>query len=154
MNDPTTREHTSVPDETMRRGALVLRTLPILLIPIVVAAITFVLIRISLGNQFVPPSPEQSPFGLLVPIVVLVVFFSALIILVRLGRPTISALIMIMVWMLLTIAAALQSSVSSYFPAIPTAMMPVIRSCRRSVRLYNKPCGAVMWLVATAARSL
>ena len=48
----------------------------------------------------------------------LVVFFSALIILVRLGRPTISALIMIAVWTLVTTLGALQSGVTSYFPAL------------------------------------
>ena len=41
-------------DEITRRGALVLRTLPILLIPLFVTAITFVLIRISVGSQFEP----------------------------------------------------------------------------------------------------
>ena len=46
--------HIPVQDEITRRGALVLRTLPILLIPLFVTAITFVLIRISVGSQFEP----------------------------------------------------------------------------------------------------
>jgi signal transduction histidine kinase len=120
MNEVPATEHTPVPDETTRRGALVLRTLPILLIPILVTMITFALIRISLGDQFEPPPGERSgpPGGPLIPIVVLVVFFSALIILVRLGRPTISALIVIAVWTLLTTLGALQSGVTSFFPAL------------------------------------
>jgi len=119
MKNPPTNEHTSVPDETTRRGALVLRTLPILLIPIVVTVITFAIIRISLGDQFEPTVDRSGPpGGPLIPIVVLVVFFSALIILVRLGRPTISALIVIAVWTLVTTLGALQSGVTSYFPAL------------------------------------
>ena len=113
-------KHTSVPDETARRGALVLRTLPILLIPIFVTAVAFILLRLTLGSEFqLPPErPGGPPFNPLIPIVVLVVFFSALIILVRLGRPTISALIMIAVWTLFTTLGALQSGVTSYSPAL------------------------------------
>jgi signal transduction histidine kinase len=50
--------------------------------------------------------------------VVLVVFFSSLIILVRLGRPTISALLVIGVWTLFTTLGALQNGVTSYTPAL------------------------------------
>src|SRR5215217_885677 len=119
MRSPTDNQHRPIPDETTRRGALVLRTLPILLIPIVVTVITFTLIRISLGGQAVQAGDRGGPpGGPLIPIVVLVVFFSALIILVRLGRPTISALIVIAVWTLATTAGAIQSGVNSYFPAL------------------------------------
>src|SRR5215210_9394614 len=119
MKKPPTTEHSALPDETTRRGALVLRTLPILLIPILVTVITFAIIRIAVGDQIEPTGDRGGPpGGPLIPIVVLVVFFSALIILVRLGRPTISALIMIAVWTLVTTAGALQSGVTSYFPAL------------------------------------
>jgi signal transduction histidine kinase len=119
MKNPPANQHTAVPDETARRGALVLRTLPILLIPLLVTAITFALLRFSLGAQFEPRAEREGPpGGPLIPIVVLVVFFSALIILVRLGRPTISALIVIAVWTLVTTAGAIQSGVDSYFPAL------------------------------------
>jgi signal transduction histidine kinase len=83
--------------------------------------ITFALIRISLGDQFVLPKegePDGPPGGPLIPIVVLIVFFSALIILVRLRRPTLSALILIAVWTLVTTAGALRIGVTSYFPAL------------------------------------
>jgi signal transduction histidine kinase len=120
MHNPIDTQHTPMPSETERRGALVLRTLPILLIPIVVTVIALVLLRLTLGSEFQPPpdQPGRPSFSPLIPIVVLVVFFSALIILVRLGRPTISALIMIAVWTLLTTLGALQSGVTSYFPAL------------------------------------
>src|SRR5689334_14923984 len=106
--------HHPIPSEIERRGALVLRTLPILLIPIFVTAAALVLLRLSLGSDFQPPErPQGSPFSPLIPIVVLVVFFSALIILVRLGRPTVSALIMIGMWTLVTTLGAIQSGVTS-----------------------------------------
>src|SRR4051812_17505419 len=120
MKNPPINQNPSIPTETERRGALVLRTLPILLIPIFVTAIAFTLLRLTLGSEFQPPPdrPGGPSFSPLIPIVVLVVFFSALIILVRLGRPTISALIMITVWTLVTTLGALQSGVTSYSPAL------------------------------------
>lgn len=118
MKQRAATDQDSMPDEVSRRGALVLRTLPILLIPIVVALLTFLIIRISLGDQFQPPNPPGQPPSPLLPIVVLVVFFSALIILVRLGRPTISALIVIAVWTLLTTIGALRVGVNSFMPAL------------------------------------
>ncbi|HET9221743.1 MAG TPA: sensor histidine kinase [Roseiflexaceae bacterium] len=106
-------------DEIQRRGALVLQTLPILLIPLFVAIITFLLLRLSIGDQFAPrPEPSGPPGGPLIPIVVLVVFFSALIILVRLGRPTISALLLIGAWTLVMALGALRSGVTSFTPAL------------------------------------
>jgi signal transduction histidine kinase len=98
----------------------VLRTLPILLIPVLVAVISVVLIRITMGGPFEPSPGDRRgpPGGPLIPIVVLVVFFSALIILVRLRRPTISALIVIAVWTLLTTLGALRTGVTSFFPAL------------------------------------
>jgi signal transduction histidine kinase len=106
-------------DETQRRGALVLQTLPILLIPVFVAVVTFVLLRLTIGDQYEPRGdPSGPPGGPLIPIVVLVVFFSALIILVRLGRPTISALLLIGAWTLVMALGALRSGVTSFFPAL------------------------------------
>src|SRR6187397_2859293 len=119
MQNLSNNQHSPIPSETERRGALVLRTLPILLIPIFVTVVAFALIRISLGDQVEPTGDRRGPpGGPLIPIVVLVVFFSALIMLVRIGRPTISALIMIAVWTLITTLGALQSGVTSYFPAL------------------------------------
>jgi signal transduction histidine kinase len=53
-----------------------------------------------------------------VPILVLVVFFSALILLVRLRRPTISALVLIGVWTLITVATTMRSGVNSNMVAL------------------------------------
>ena len=119
MNDSPSGQHSTITDETERRGALVLRTLPILLIPVLVTVLTFALLRFATGEQFSPPPGEPRPaFSPLVPVVVVVVFFSALIILVRLGRPTMSALLIISVWTLVTTLGALRSGVTSYVPAL------------------------------------
>lgn len=120
MSDDSTHPLTLLPDETQRRGALVLRTLPILLIPVVASLITVVLLVITVGVPFqsIDPPQRDSPFVPLIPIVVTIIFLSALIILVRLGRPTISALLLIGVWTLFTTLGALRESVTSYQPAL------------------------------------
>jgi signal transduction histidine kinase len=142
-----------LPDETQRRGALVLRTLPILLIPIVVALITVVLIRISMGSQFAPPDrPDGPPLGPLVPIVVLVVFFSSLIVLVRLGRPTLSALLLIGVWTLVTTGGVLRAGITSYTPAL--LVLPICAAgllidwvaCVSLAALATLLVGSLTWL--------
>ncbi|MBK7201332.1 hypothetical protein [Candidatus Amarolinea dominans] len=50
-------------------------------------------------------------------IVVAVIFLSSLIILVRLGRPTLSALALIGAWTLAVTVASLRFGVVTYFPA-------------------------------------
>lgn len=107
-------------DEAQRRGRLVLRALPILLIPVLVAVLTGVLLRLS--REHLPPPPGGPPGGPglwpLVPIIVLVVFCTALIVLVRLGKPTISALALIGAWTMVTTGMALRGGVTSVFPAL------------------------------------
>jgi len=122
VNDLSTNQANPLSDELKRRGALVLRTLPILLIPIFVGLATGLLLRATVGAPLAPPADEPRIFPL-IPIVVLVIFFSALIILVRLGRPTISALVLIGMWTLGTTLASLRFGVSTYFPAL--LIMPI-----------------------------
>ena len=117
LSQPTNHEHGDVPDEIQRRSTLLLRTLPILLIPAVAGAITVLLLRLVSDVPF-PPAGARPPFAPLAPIAIMVIFFSALIVLARLRRPTISALMLIAVWTLLTTVGALQTGVSSYFPAL------------------------------------
>jgi len=120
MNNFPENTHVPPPDETTRRSRLFVRTLPIFAIPLFVTVVTVVMLRLTLGTQFRPPveAERRVPFNPIIPIVVIVVFFSALIILARLRRPTISALILIGVWTLITTLAALRSGVSSYTPAL------------------------------------
>jgi signal transduction histidine kinase len=103
--------------ETRRRGVLVLRTLPILLIPMVVALVTLAILRLTSTVPIGPPT-RPPPLSPLIPIIVIVIFSSALVILVRLGRPTISALTLIGVWTLVTTVAWSRSGVTTYFPAL------------------------------------
>lgn len=111
--------HITDPEETQRRGRLVLHTLPVLLIPIGVTLITIVILAIFGG---LPEPPEgvalRSP---LVPILALVIFCSALIVLVRLRRPGLSAIVLIGTWTLFTMLGMLRGGVT----AIPMALMIV-----------------------------
>lgn len=103
-------------DEIQRRTSLVIQTLPILLIPIGVGLISIFLLRFTVGD---PPIAAGVDLPSPLPIILmLVVFFSALIVLVRLRRPTISALGLIGVWTIATVGAILQRGVSSNMVAL------------------------------------
>ncbi len=106
-----------IPDDSQRRGQLVLRTIPITLVfPIVVALTTGLLLYFTLGK----PTDERPPLGPgpFIGIITLVVFFSALVMLVRMGRARLSIYILIGVWTLMTTWGALQNSVTTIWPAL------------------------------------
>jgi signal transduction histidine kinase len=108
-----------IADETERRGQLVLHTLPILGIPFLVAVVMFIVLRVTLGDTLRPaPNERFLPFSPIVPIIVVTIFFSSLIMLVRMGRPTVSALLLIGAWTLFTTLAALENGVTSIYPAL------------------------------------
>ena len=97
-----------------------MQTLPVLLIPLGVALCAALIIRFTMSLPGPPPGmqfPERRGDPI-VPITVLVVFFSAFILLIRVRRPTISALILIGIWTLITTTGALLFGVSSVFPAL------------------------------------
>jgi signal transduction histidine kinase len=100
--------------ETQRRGGLVLSTFLILLIPVMISALTLAWLLTGAVPIATMPEPRFVP---LIPIVVITIFTSALIILVRLGRPTIGAMVMIGVWTIFTTATLLRSGVTDYSPA-------------------------------------
>jgi signal transduction histidine kinase len=100
-------------EEQSRRRSLVIRTIPILLIPFLVSFISIGILRAT--NTIVPPNGAQS--DPLAPIAVLVIFASALIVLVRFGRPTITALLLIGFWTLVTTAGVLRAGVTTFVPA-------------------------------------
>ncbi len=117
MPDPSTAPPPVIPDEAQRRGQMLLRTLPILLIPFFVAVVMGLLLHATVGIPPLPGerhNPELSPF---IPIVAIAIFFSALILLVRLGRPTLSIMLLIGVWTLLTTLFTLVNGVS-FGPAL------------------------------------
>lgn len=114
---------TMLPDEVQRRSSLVLRTLPILLIPFGVAIAVATILRFTLADQLAAlERPDEQGFPL-IPVVVIIIFFTSLIMLVRLGKPTVSALVLIGGWTLFTTVAALQNGVTSLWPAL--LIMPI-----------------------------
>ena len=114
MQEPPKGPSPDGPDELRRRGSLVLQTVPILLIPFGVSLLALLLMRLF----FVPPPGLPAPPNPTLPILVLVIFFSALTLLVRLRRPTISALVLIGAWTLITVGAAVRGGVTSNLIAL------------------------------------
>ena len=109
-------------DEARLRGATVLRALPILLIPVivplVVAALSWLLLSAGARQAIARPLPGRNIGHPFVSILVLTVFVSAVIILVRLGRPKISALVLVGMWTLVTTLLILRAGVSGFAPAV------------------------------------
>ncbi len=106
-------------EEQQRRGRIVLHTVPLLLFPFLAAIVFGVLARLILGEDFIARSPPVSgPLPPFVPLAILFIFASATIVLVRLGRPTISALLLIGIWTFSTTLAALQGGVTTFLPAL------------------------------------
>lgn len=140
-------------DEVRRRGALVLQTLPILLIPVGVGLIAILLLSLFVAAPAGVEKPP-SPTG---PILVLVVFFSALILLVRLRRPTASALTLIGVWTLVTAAAILRTGVTSNVVAlmiVPICVAGLLIDGVASVSLAALATVLVLCLAWLEARGL
>jgi signal transduction histidine kinase len=118
MSDVFSPQPEAFPTETERRGALVLRTLPVLLIPVLLSVVTAIILRLTFPEPPFADRVDEVRVGALVPVVALVIFFISLIVLVRLGRPTLSALFLIFVWTLVTTLASLYNGVTSYTPAL------------------------------------
>ena len=110
-------QNLAVPEETQRRSQVVLQALPVMLIPAISAIATALLIRLVLRTTLTPAAAAAPPHPGVIGIIVMAVFLTALIILVRLGRPTISALLLIGVWTLITTLATLRGGVASIGPA-------------------------------------
>lgn len=111
------RALTALPaEERQRRGDLVQRAWPILLIPPLIALTTVFSVRL-LGGGSVGERPAFAPAAPIMG-VTLLGFLGAVIILARLGRPTISALLLIGCWTFLTSVTWLSFGVTSFFPAL------------------------------------
>ena len=110
-------QNLAVPEETQRRSQVVLQALPVMLIPAISAIVTALLVSLVLRTTLTPAAAAAPPHPGVIGIIVMAVFLTALIILVRLGRPTISALLLIGVWTLITTLATLRGGVASIGPA-------------------------------------
>ena len=109
----------TIPEEIQRRSRLVLQALPVLFIPVFLSvAVTVFLVRITTQTSLAGLREAESGHPLaVIGIIVMVVFFTALIVLLRLGRPTVSALMLIGVWTLITTSVTLRGGVGSLGPA-------------------------------------
>lgn len=111
------RDAMHVEDETRRRGQAFLRALPIMLIPLFVGVGMGIFLRFALPG-FTPPNGDGSRGTPLLPLLVVAVFFIALIALVRFGKPNLSSVIFIGVWTLLTTLFGLVSGINGIWAAL------------------------------------
>lgn len=120
MNDhPKSSSTESTPhDEAQRREQVLLRALPILLMPIGVAILYGFLFALFNGTPFGSVPPPEDRADALIPIVVVVIFFTALIMLVWLGRANLSAYLLVGAWTLITTLLGVQMGVTSLWPAM------------------------------------
>src|SRR5512142_258581 len=111
----------SILDDRERRGHLLRRTLPILLIPLVVAIVIGLVVRFTLGGGMEARVPgawsRQLP---IIFVIVVASFFIALVMSVRLGRANLSASLLIGAWTLgaVTLPFLWQASVIAIWPAL------------------------------------
>src|SRR6188768_3379946 len=94
------RDAMNVQDETQRRGQAFLRALPIMLIPLFVGVGMGIFLRVVLPG-LPEPNGASDRGNPLLPMLVVAVFFIALIALVRFGKPNLSSVIFIGVWTLI-----------------------------------------------------
>ncbi|HEU4324926.1 MAG TPA: sensor histidine kinase [Roseiflexaceae bacterium] len=141
-------DHTLIQDEHQRRGALLLHALPVLFIPLIASMLSGALLVLTSGIPLPQPGADERPNPLL-PIAVLVVFFSALIILVRLGRPRISALLLIAAWTLVTTLISIRSGVTSITPAL--LIVPICAAGLLIDRVASVSLAALATLLITYA---
>ena len=94
-----------------------MQALPVMLIPAISVIVTALLVNLVLRTTLTPAAGAAPTHPGVIGIIVMAVFLTALTILVRLGRPTVSALLLIGVWTLITTLATLRGGVASIGPA-------------------------------------
>jgi signal transduction histidine kinase len=130
VQDPAAQAHDAIHDEGQRRAALLLRTLPVLLIPAAAVLTVWLVMRLVGGEPAPPPMPlpmpppprdampPPSPVPMLVVMVGLPLLLSAILFrVIRAGRTTVPALALIGMWTLVYTVGALSSGVMSFWPA-------------------------------------
>jgi signal transduction histidine kinase len=124
MDRVSTSQPALIPNEIQRRSEMLVRTLPISLLPVFAGLLSGLLIRFLMGGsaQQAANAPHRST-ELLAGLAVAVILFTALIMLARLGRPTISVVVFISIWTLVTTLAAIENGVTTFWPAL--LIMPI-----------------------------
>jgi signal transduction histidine kinase len=123
MPDATAPPHGIPADEHEPRGRLALRALSVLLLPVISVLVTGIVLRLTTEISLPPPGLPMDLVSPVIPITITAVFFTAIMVLVRLGRPTMSALLLIGAWTLFTTLGLLRSGLSSPWPAL--LIMPI-----------------------------
>jgi len=123
MPDTSAHPHRIPDDEREPRGRLALRTLSVLLLPVVSVLISGVVLYLTDSTIFPPPGLPARTASPVIPIVIMTIFFTAILVLVRLGRPTISAILLIGAWTLVTALGLLRNGLASPWPAL--LIMPI-----------------------------
>ncbi len=124
MSDLSAQIPETSTDEHEPSGRLAMRTLSVLLIPLASVLISGVVLHLTNSTTPPPPGlPAQMVASPVIPIIVTTIFLIALLVLVRLGRPTTSALLLIGAWTLMTTLGLLRSGLSSPWPAL--LIMPI-----------------------------
>ncbi|HLH26682.1 MAG TPA: sensor histidine kinase [Chloroflexota bacterium] len=141
MTEHVARLQDAITDEGQRRAALLLRTLPALLIPAAAALGMFVVLRLTQGEPPPPapgmPAPPGAPPSalpmLLGQFALPLLLSAALLLLVRAGRTTAPALVLVGTWTLIYTLGALSSGVMSFWPAslvVPICAAALLLSSR------------------------
>lgn len=111
---------TNIDEERDRRSALLLRTLPLSLIPTILCIAIALFIRMQLTpiDSEAIANPARLEINLLSVLAVVIILACSQVMLVRLGRPTVSATIFIGAWTLVTTILTIENGISSFWPAM------------------------------------
>src|SRR5579883_806982 len=146
VTEHVARLQDAITDEGQRRAALLLRTLPALLIPAAAALGMFVVLRLTQGEPPPPapgmPAPPGAPPSalpmLLGQFALPLLLSAALLLLVRAGRTTAPALVLVGTWTLIYTLGVLSSGVMSFWPAslvVPICAAALLLGSRASMAL-------------------
>ena len=123
MPDSPSHAHHIPVDEREPRGRLALGTLSVLLLPIISVLISGIVLYLTDSTVLPPPGLPARAASPVIPIIIMTIFFTAILVLVRLGRPRMSALLLIGAWTLVTSLGLLRNGLASPWPAL--LVMPI-----------------------------
>jgi signal transduction histidine kinase len=154
LNDDPALRSDALHDEGQRRAALLLRALPVLLLPAAVAVGMWVMMGLLEGEpppgppplppmppppppEFFPPPPSPLPMLIVMvgmPLLLSVVLFRV----IRAGRTTAPALVLVGMWTLVYTVGTLATGVMSYWPAslvVPICAAALLLSSRAGMAI-------------------
>ncbi|MCG8347587.1 MAG: sensor histidine kinase [Chloroflexales bacterium] len=146
MNWKPSQRQPATHDERQRRSRLVLYVLLLLVAPFVLVIVIRLLMQLVVGPKLQPPHPPPNdrPAFFATSLVITIIFISALVLLIRLRRPTLSALLLIGIWSLLTTVTTLRFGIMTFLPA-----MFILPICAAGL-LIDRLASVTLALLATA----